>query len=84
MIQANFVGATESETAIDASPRSWTRTEVLADPRFHLMLPYLLAPAFISTGIMFHKFTSLIQKGGRSSGLRADLLLMESRRSLRA
>ena len=60
---SELVGATESETAIDTSPRSWTRAEVLADPRFRLMLPYLLAPAFISTGIMFHQVHLVDTKG---------------------
>jgi MFS family permease len=43
--------------------RSWTRGEVVRDTRFHLMLPYLLAPAFISTGVMFHQVHLVETKG---------------------
>jgi MFS family permease len=43
--------------------RSWTRKEVLRDRRFHLLLPYLLAPAFISTGVMFHQVYLVQTKG---------------------
>lgn len=39
-----------------ASPqRSWTRAEVLGDPWFFALLPGLLAPAFIITGVLFHQ-----------------------------
>ena len=43
--------------------RSWTRGEVLRDRRFHLVLPYLLAPAFLSTGVMFHQVHLVESKG---------------------
>lgn len=35
--------------------RSWTRAEVLRDPRCYLALPVVLAPSFIITGILFHQ-----------------------------
>lgn len=37
-----------------APRRSWTRAEVLRDPRFHLLLPGVLAPSFVITGFLFH------------------------------
>jgi MFS family permease len=43
--------------------RDWTRREVMRDPRFYLLLPAILAPAFIVTGIFFHQSTLIAQKG---------------------
>ena len=34
---------------------SWTRGQVLRDPRFYGLLPGLLAPPFIITGVLFHQ-----------------------------
>ncbi len=34
---------------------SWTRHYVLRDIRFYAMLPGLMAPPFIITGILFHQ-----------------------------
>ncbi len=34
---------------------SWTRAQVLRDPRFYGLLPGLLAPPFIITGVLFHQ-----------------------------
>lgn len=33
---------------------SWTRHQVLRDPRFYLMLPGLLTPSVVSTALFFH------------------------------
>lgn len=35
--------------------RQWTAREVLRDPRFYLLLPAVLAPAFLTTGLLFHQ-----------------------------
>ncbi len=35
--------------------RPWTRNDVLRDPRFYVMLPAVLAPSFIITGLFFHQ-----------------------------
>jgi MFS family permease len=43
--------------------RSWTRAEVLRDPRVYLLLPGLLAPAIISTAMFFHHLTLATAKG---------------------
>lgn len=50
-----------------AAERSWTRSEVLRDPLFWLVLVGLLAPAFIGTTIFFHQ-VYLIELRGWSVG----------------
>jgi len=44
----------DTDPAKRAPRRSWTRAEVLRDPRFHLLLPGVLAPSFVITGFLFH------------------------------
>jgi MFS family permease len=39
----------------EVEPRSQTRGEMLRDPRFQLIAPALIAPAFIVTGLLFHQ-----------------------------
>lgn len=41
----------------------WTRGAVLRDPRFYALLPVVLAPAFIGTGIAFHQVFLVESKG---------------------
>ena len=43
--------------------RHWTRSEVLRDHRFYVLLPVILAPAFIATGIFFHQILLVESKG---------------------
>jgi len=43
--------------------RSWTRKEVLKDLKFYTMLPALLAPAFIITGIVINQSFIIESKG---------------------
>ncbi|MGZ0189544.1 MAG: MFS transporter, partial [Alphaproteobacteria bacterium] len=43
---------TESEVR---TRQSWTRAQVLRDPRFYALLPGLLAPPFAITGVLFHQ-----------------------------
>ena len=35
--------------------RDWTRAEVLRDPRFYILIPAMMAPAFILTGFFIHQ-----------------------------
>lgn len=42
-------------TARERSARDWTRSEVIKDPIFYLLLIGTLAPAFIGTVIFFHQ-----------------------------
>ena len=43
--------------------KSWTRNEVLKDLKFYTMLPALLAPAFIITGIVINQSFIIESKG---------------------
>ena len=43
--------------------KSWTRKEVLGDLKFYTMLPALLAPAFIITGIVINQSFIIESKG---------------------
>ncbi len=43
--------------------RSWTRTEMLRDPRFYLLMPGILAPAFVVTAMFFHHLNLADAKG---------------------
>ena len=45
---------------------SWTRAEVLRDPRLYLVLPALLAPSFIYTGLFFHQILIIVEIQGWS------------------
>ncbi|MEM8573876.1 MAG: MFS transporter [Pseudomonadota bacterium] len=44
-------------------PMSWTRKQVLRDRRFFALLPGLLAPPFIMTGVLFHQVHLVEIKG---------------------
>ncbi len=44
-----------AKTLRQAAGRHWTRAEVLRDLRFYLLLPGILAPAYVSTGLIFHQ-----------------------------
>ena len=46
-----------------SSVKSWTRKEVLKDLKFYTMLPALLAPAFIITGIVINQGFIVESKG---------------------
>ena len=43
--------------------RQWSRTEVLRDPGFYVVLTSLLAPSFIITGLFFHQPHVAASKG---------------------
>ncbi|MBT3304883.1 MAG: MFS transporter [Alphaproteobacteria bacterium] len=43
--------------------RQWTRRQVLGDARFYVILPAILAPAFIVTGFFFHQVHLVAAKG---------------------
>lgn len=45
------------------SESDWTRRRVLGDPAFYLLLPAMLAPPFINTGIFFHQVPLVEAKG---------------------
>jgi len=41
----------------------WSRRHVLRDPRFYVLLPTYLAPAFVTTGFFFHQVHLVESKG---------------------
>jgi len=43
--------------------RSWTRAEMLRDPRFYLLIPGVLAPSVILTAMFFHHLNLADAKG---------------------
>ncbi|HUG61937.1 MAG TPA: MFS transporter [Methylomirabilota bacterium] len=43
--------------------RQWTRAEVLRDPLFYLLMPGILAPSFVVTGIFFNQIGLVRFKG---------------------
>ncbi|MEO1282152.1 MAG: MFS transporter [Pseudomonadota bacterium] len=57
MISARRLDETASADSIKSVPMraSWTRREVLRDARFYAVLPGLMAPPFIITGVLFHQ-----------------------------
>ncbi len=56
----------EADTAsktISMTQRQWTRAEMLRDARFYGVLPVVLAPSFLNTGLMFHHQHIVQSKG---------------------
>jgi len=45
------------------APSNWTRKEVIRDYRFWILIPVVMAPAFIVTGIFIHQNVLLQTKG---------------------
>ncbi len=54
-----------------ASSVSWTRKQVLHDFRFYALLPGILAPPFIVTGVLFHQVQLVEVKGWTIAGFAA-------------
>jgi MFS family permease len=52
-----------STGASNGAARQWTHRDMLRDRRFYLLLPAVLAPAFIMTGLMFHQVHLVDSKG---------------------
>jgi len=52
-----------AEAPAAPAPRDWTRSQVLRDPIFHAVMPGVLAPPFVATGIFFHQITIVQSKG---------------------
>lgn len=58
----SYVAAQAARDAGDGD-RDWALSQVLRDPRFSMIVPGLLAPAFIITGIFFHQAHLVDTKG---------------------
>ncbi len=52
--RAHLAERSAPETTEKAQTRSWTRAEMLRDPRFYLLIPGISAPAFVTTALFFH------------------------------
>jgi MFS family permease len=65
VFSASKIDAEESERhhLLMQPRRNWRRREVLADYRFQVLLPVILAPSFISTGLFFHQVQLAADKG---------------------
>ena len=55
--------AADADAETDSQPRSWSRAEVLRDPLFYGLMPGILAPSFILTGVFFHQVHLVEVKG---------------------
>lgn len=53
----------ELHVAAASATRQWTRRDMLGDVRFYLLLPAVLAPSFILTGLFFHQVHLVASKG---------------------
>lgn len=60
---AAHLEALDKSSGQDVTQRSWTRREVLRDPRFYLLLPGLLSPALIITALFFNHLSLADTKG---------------------
>lgn len=56
-------GADIKAEAPSANPEDWTRARVLRDPRFYAIMPVIISPPFILTGVVFHQVRLVEQKG---------------------
>lgn len=56
--------------------REWTRGEVLRSPLFYMLMPGILAQAFIQTGIFFNQVTIVELKGWQLSWFAASFPLL--------
>lgn len=57
------IGATADQSEPPQLRKQWTRSEVLRDPAFWLLLPGVLAPPFVGTGIFFQQAMIVEDKG---------------------
>lgn len=57
-------GTANSSTLNDAAlvHRQWTRSEVVRDPFFYLLIPALLSQSMLYTGFMFHQMQLIAEK----------------------
>ena len=71
------VGAVVTDhEARQVTGRQWTRAEVLASPLFYALMPGLLAPSFVMTGIFFNQVTIVETKGWQLSWFAASFPVM--------
>ena len=72
---ADSVPVRQAEQKQIQQQRSWTRAEVLRDPRIYLLLPGLLAAPIISTAMFFHHLTLAGAKGWSHAWITGSYLI---------
>ncbi len=62
---AKYVERQNTPLDADSPPRriGWTRSQVLRDKRFYLLLPIMMSLPFVATGIQFHQILLVEEKG---------------------
>lgn len=62
---ASYVTRQSAPLDENSPPRSigWTRSQVLRDRRFYLLLPIMMSLPFVATGIQFHQILLVEEKG---------------------
>lgn len=63
------------ETEKAESNKDWTRSQVMSDWRFWIILPAIISPAFLITGIFFHQTLLIDGKGWTLDWLSYGLML---------
>ncbi|MDX1608523.1 MAG: MFS transporter [Halofilum sp. (in: g-proteobacteria)] len=56
-------GLEQARIAADPAERDWLLREVLRDPRFYRLLPAVLTPPFVFTGVFIHQAQLVAEKG---------------------
>ena len=65
--ESRTAAASATAVAAGTEPPSWSRRQVLKDGRFYMLLPAVLAPAFILTAVFFHHLEIAAVKGWSSA-----------------
>ncbi len=62
---ANYVERQNAPQDETSPPRAlgWTRSQVLRDKRFYLLMPIMMSMPFVATGIQFHQIELVEEKG---------------------
>ncbi len=66
--------SSDQSTPVPAA-RQWRRREVLRDSRFFLLLPAILGPAFMATGVFFHHHQLVEERGWEVEAFAAGFML---------
>ena len=61
--RAHLVQLAAPRASEESHGRSWTRAEMLRDPRFYLLMTGILAPSFVLTAMFFHHLNLADAKG---------------------
>lgn len=73
--QQHLTKLAKFETNEKSNSRSKTRSEMLRDPRFYLLMPGVLAPSLVLTGMFFHHLNLADAKGWSHSWITGSYLI---------